>query len=308
MLTTPYSEIYTKIKMINKILVPLDGSASSEIVLPLAEAVAGKSSAGIILTTATGQDSQDLEPLYRSYLEKVKEKLRAHLRSHEGMAYKLDIHVLKGAPADEILRYSDEISADMIVMASRGSTTHGPWLLGSIATRVTVASTKPVLVVKNPVDKTSLDQGKLFQKILVPLDGSAAGEAALPFTEQLALVMGSELILFHAMQPAATWMGAGIGGTYAAIEIPENVKRVASGYLENLSKRLRAKGLNVKVVLQDGPAAELIVNYAKTEGVDVIAISTHGRTGISRWVFGSVTEKVLRYGDFAVLVVRASQL
>ena len=289
-------------------LVPLDGSGSSEMVLPFAEEIARKSAASIVLITATGLESQDLEPLYRSYLEQVREKLQAHLRSYgTGPAAKLEIHVLKGDPASEILRYADEVGADIIVMAGRGSTGRGPWLLGTIATRVSVASTRPVLVVKNHIEKVALDQDKIFQKILVPLDGSTAGEAALPFTEELAKTMGSELILFHAVQPAASWMGAGVGGTYAAIEVPEDVKRVASGYLENLSKRLRAKGLNVKVVLQDGPAAELIINYAKAEGVDVIAISTHGRTGISRWVFGSVTEKILRYGNPAVLVVHASK-
>jgi len=295
--------------MIQKILVPLDGSSSSEMALPFAEAIAEKSDAGIILTTATRPDSPDLEPPYRSYLEQVGEKLRVHLESHgNGTPSKLDIHVLKGSPADEILRYADEVDADIIVMAGRGSTGDGPWLLGSIATRVTVASTKPVLVVKNPVAKTTLEPGKIFQKILVPLDGSMPGESALPFTEELAKIMGSELILFHAVQPTASWMGAGIGGTYADIEVPENLKTSSLNYLQGMQKRLLSKGLKVKVVLQDGPAAELIINYAKAEAVDVIAVSTHGRTGFSRWVFGSVTEKILRYGDPAVLVIRASKI
>lgn len=295
--------------MIQKILVPLDGSDSSEIALPLAEAIVEKSSASIFLITIAGLESQNLEPLYQSYLEQVKEKLQARLRSYRASpATKVEIHVLKGNPAEEILGYADEINADIIVMAGRGSTGHGPWLLGSIATRVTVASTKPVLVVKNRTENSALEHDKLFKKILVPLDGSTAGEAAMPFTGELASATGSELILFHAVQPAASWIDAGIGGTYASIEVPEDVKAITLNYLEGLRKRLLKKGLNVKVVVQDGSPAELIINYAKTEAVNVISISTHGRTGISRWVFGSVTEKILRYGSTSVLVVPANKI
>jgi nucleotide-binding universal stress UspA family protein len=172
---------------------------------------------------------------------------------------------------------------------------------------VTVASTKPVLVVKSDDVKPGTDKRKLFQRILVPLDGSPAGESALVFTEELAAIMGSELILFHAVQPAASWMDAGIGGTYAAIEVPESVKSAAKRYMEDVQKRLLGKGLKTKIVLRDGPAAELIIEYAKNEGVDAISISTHGRTGINRWVFGSVTEKILRYGPSSVLVIRAAK-
>jgi nucleotide-binding universal stress UspA family protein len=295
--------------MLQKILVPLDGSSAAEIVLPFAEEIATKSAAGITLVTATGTEPQDLEPLYRSYLDRTRDKVQDQLSGYPaGSAVKLDTRVLKGSPADEILHYAEEAKTDLIVMASRGSTSHGPWLLGSIARRVTVASTEPVLVVKNPATQTAVEQKKIFKRIMVPLDGSPAGEAALPFTEELASKLGSELILFHDIQPVASWVGYGMGASYAAIEEPENVRRVALAYLESVRVRLAKKGLPVKVVLQDGAPAELIIEYAKAEAVDVIAISTHGRSGISRWVFGSVTEKVLQYGKPAVLVVRTSKV
>ena len=295
--------------MLQKILVPLDGSSGAEIALPFAEEIATKSAAGLTLVTATGTEPQDLEPLYRSYLERTREKVQTQLTGYPAGSYvKLDTRVLKGSPADEILHYAEEAKTDLIVMASRGSTSHGPWLLGSIAHRVTVASTKPVLIVKKPATPEAIEQRKIFKNIMVPLDGSAAGEAALPFAEELALSLGSELILFHAIQPATSWVGYGMGASYAAIEEPENVRAVASSYLESVRVRLVKKGLPVKAVLQDGAPVELIMAYAKAEAVDVIAISTHGRSGISRWVFGSVTEKVLQYADSAILVVRTSKV
>ena len=293
--------------MLQKILVPLDGSVSAEIALPFAEEVAAKSNASIALVTATGSGSEDLYPLFRSYLERISEKMRASLASYGTAAAVTDRSVVSGSPADAILRYADEINADLVVMAGRGSTGPGPWMLGSIATRVTIASQIPVLVVKTTAEKTAIEQKKIFKRILVPLDGSAAGEAALPVTQELARIMASELILFHVVQPAATWVGYGMGASYVAIQEPENVKAAALAYLESVRKRVSSKGLSVNTVLEDGAPAERILEYSRNEAVDVIAISTHGRSGVSRWVFGSVTQKVLQFAQPAVLVVHAGK-
>ena len=293
--------------MIQKILVPLDGSSAAEIVLPCAEEIATKSASSIILIMATGLNRQDLEPLYSSYLEQIRKKLQARLVSHRAsQATKLVCRVLKGAPADEILSYADEVNADLIVMASRGSTRHGPWLLGSIATRITMACPKPVLVIKKPANKVAVEQGQIFKKILVPLDGSICGEAALPVAEALARTMSSELILINAVEPIETWVD--YGAVYAGMPAPEDERAIPIAYLESLRDRLIGKGLTVKVVVQDGAPADVIVNYARTEDIDTIAISTHGESGITRWFFGSVTEKVLHHGESAVLVVHANKV
>lgn len=294
--------------MIKKILVPLDGSSSAEIALPFAEEIAARTAADIFLMTATGSVSIEVEPLFRPYLEKTRENVRAAVSGYGARgATGPYIAVLSGPPADAILKHAEGVKADLVVMAGRGSTGPGPWSLGSVATRVSVASPIPVLVVKNPAEETSIKQKKIFKKILVPLDCSAAGEAALPFTEALAEALGCELVLLHAVQPAATWMGYGAGGDYLAIQEPEDVRAAATVYLKALQKRLTAKGLAAKIELEDGVPAERIIHYAGAEGIDAIAISTHGRSGISRWVFGSVTQKVLQFAKPAVLVVRAGK-
>jgi nucleotide-binding universal stress UspA family protein len=292
--------------MIKKILVPLDGSSSAETALPFAAEIAAKSSAEIVLMTATGSASKDLETLFRPYLEKTRDRVWNIVAGYgTGAPARPNIAVSSGPPADAILQYAAEIKADLVVMAARGSTGPGPWSLGSIATRVTVASPIPVMVVKDPPEKTAVEQKKIFRKILVPLDCSPAGEAAVPFVQTMAKSLGCELILFHAVQPAATWLGYGAGGDYMAIQEPEDVRAAAAVYLEGLQKRLALKGLAVKTVLEEGVSAERIINYSRTEPIDAIAISTHGRSGISRWVFGSVTQKVLQAAKPPVLVVRA---
>jgi nucleotide-binding universal stress UspA family protein len=78
-------------------------------------------------------------------------------------------------------------------------------------------------------------------------------------------------------------------------------------YLDGIGKKLKGKGLGVSSVVVIGSSADQIIDYAKANTIDLIAMSTHGRTGIGRWIFGSVTDKVLHAGDTPVLVARTSK-
>lgn len=290
--------------MITKILVPLDGSSAAEMSLAYAEALALKNGASIMLVTAAGRDSKTMEPLFGSYLEKTASAVSSALMGKRSI---VETRILQGAPADEILRFADEGGYDLIVMSSRGATGPGPWQLGSIAIRVTIASPHPVLVVKNPALTPPERTRRVFERILVPLDGSDTGEAALSLASEIAQLQKSRIILFYALQPNVSWAGNVFGGAYATIQEPENTSQSASSYLQGVQKRLAANGIDAEAILQNGPPAELIINYARRESVDLIAMSTHGRSGISRWLLGSVTEKVLTHGGLNVLVVPAGR-
>jgi len=139
----------------------------------------------------------------------------------------------------------------------------------------------------------------------VPLDGSKLGEAALPYVENLAIMARSEVVLFQAVAPLDDIMlvaGQQEGmGSYAS-----NVCCVAAGYVEGLRDGLAAKGILVRTEVHEGHPAESIVDFANREGIDLIAMSTHGRSGIRRWVFGSIADKVLHAADIPVLLIRAS--
>lgn len=294
--------------MLKKLIVPLDGSAAAEIVLPYAEEIAAKSGSGMTLVMAIGPEPKDPQ-VSDAYLERVKVKMEAVLRDYGvDTAGRISAQQLKESPAEAINRYADETGADLIVMASRGSTSKGPWLLGSVASKVSMASSKPVLVVKKAAQNTAIEQRKIFKKIMVTLDGSPCGEEALPQAQELARLTGAELIIFHAVEPISSWVGYGIGAYYIDNAEPENVGAEASAYLKGIQNRLSETGLVIKTVLEEGSPADIIINYAKAEGVDAIVISTHGRSGVSRWVFGSVTEKVLQHGEPAVLVVHACKI
>ena len=149
----------------------------------------------------------------------------------------------------------------------------------------------------------------MFKKILIPLDGSKLGEAALPHVENLAIMANSEVILYQAVPPADGIVLSPDGEIFSTVReegANSGLSDAAQKYLDGLKDKLASNGVTVRTEVQPGHPAESIIDFAKAEGIDLIAMSTHGRSGISRWVFGSVADKVLHAAETPVLLVRAS--
>lgn len=151
----------------------------------------------------------------------------------------------------------------------------------------------------------------MYERILVPLDGSQVGETALPAVEELAQKLTPstkvELILFQTTTQLTHYIIAGEASTsvpYTEKEIVQ-IKQKSAEYLENVAQRLRAKGIDARtIVTTSSSAAEEIMRIADEVKADLIAMASHGRHGLSRWAFGSVTDKVLRSSTVPVLIVR----
>ena len=292
--------------MYERILVPLDGSSAAEIVLPYTEELASKFGAAIILVIVSEHTVDERDHLYRTYLERITEQVKLQLEGWgaRGRA-KLKSEVLVGRPANEILRYADKNNVSIITMASRGHFGQGPWLLGNIAAKVLRATNLPVLLIRSSPENETLQRTRLIRRILVPLDGSVTGEAAIPQAETLARALGAELILFHAVEPLTGFIGSEAYAIYPEKEGQRS--EAAVGYLDRVEKGLQEKGLRTSSAVDLGSASEKILEYAEANFIDLIAMSTHGRSGIGRWVFGSVTDKVLHAGDTPVLTVQATR-
>jgi nucleotide-binding universal stress UspA family protein len=145
----------------------------------------------------------------------------------------------------------------------------------------------------------------MYERVLVPLDGSERAEAILPFVEKMAGPLDAEVVLVWVIEPLPT------GELIAAAGVvdPDAWSRQeleAKQYLTDLESRLRAKGLRVQSRLPRGQAADQIVATAVASGSDLIAMTTHGRSGIGRFLFGSVGEAVLRASPVPVLMFRAT--
>jgi len=151
----------------------------------------------------------------------------------------------------------------------------------------------------------------MFERILVPLDGSKIGEAALDHVERLiskiAPSVKTEVVLFQVLTSLSHYVIAG----EASVQVPYTDKEImyitkkAKEYLNKAGECLKSKGISIKTKVATGKAEVEIVKAADELKVDLIAMSTHGRSGLSRLTFGSITAKVLRTTNVPVLVVRA---
>ncbi len=146
----------------------------------------------------------------------------------------------------------------------------------------------------------------MYRKILVPLDGSALAEAALPPVVELAQCTGAHIVLLRVMvTPVYEYMMTDPGVVALTAEARTINRQEVENYLESVAAGLRQKGLAVTTETCDGPIADSILDYAESIHADLIAMSTHGRSGIARWLLGSVAERVVHAATRPVLLVRA---
>ena len=150
----------------------------------------------------------------------------------------------------------------------------------------------------------------MYEKILVPLDGSEVAEAALPNVADLALKMAPETVVEVSLLQVITAINYNVLTESGSAQIPyteselAQIKQTALNYLEKVADGLRGQGIQVKTIATVGHAAEEIINAAHETDAHLIAMSTHGLSGLKRWALGSVTDKVLHESDIPMLIVR----
>lgn len=143
----------------------------------------------------------------------------------------------------------------------------------------------------------------MYRKILVPLDGSKTAEGVLPHAKALAYSEGAQLILLTvAANPALDYAFSDPG---IAQRAEEEEQSRSKKYMAQVETNLKAAGFKVSVVLRVGAVADVILRTAEELQADVIAMSTHGRTGPARWLLGSVAERVVRSSKVPVMLIRA---
>ncbi|MBK7456540.1 MAG: universal stress protein [Anaerolineales bacterium] len=143
----------------------------------------------------------------------------------------------------------------------------------------------------------------MYRKILVPLDGSKVAEGVLPHAKSLAYSEGAELILLTVgANPALDYAFSDPGLAQQAIQEQEDR---SSKYITEIEAQLKSAGFKTSTQMRVGSVADVILGVAEELQVDVIAMSTHGRTGPARWLLGSIAERVVRNSNIPVLLIRA---
>lgn len=206
--------------------------------------------------------------------------------------------VLRGRPATEIVDAARELEADLVVLGSRGHGTIELMLLGSVSAEVVDHSPAPVLVAR----------GDRIERIVLAWDGSdcAARAAAVLRWPTFA---ASTITVLGVAQPAIPWW-AGLSGPEIPSTIPMYADAASASREEHerlartMADELRAAGLAAEPALRSGDPAQEIIAVARARSTDLIVIGTHGRTGLSRLVLGSVARNVVQHAPCSVLVSR----
>ncbi len=268
-----------------RILLPLDGSPLSEAAVPFAARFARLRSGQVtILRSGRGDDEES----NTAYLNQV-----AVLVAEEGL--ECTRVVSNENPENAILEAAEE--HDLVVMSSHGQSGLGRWLLGSTTTRVIQGCRCPVLVVGGKALEAECD----FRRIMIPLDGSEACLKALPVAQQVAAEHEAEVILFRALITSDLDHSL---PTMAAAHEAE--KAMAEEYLEQARQSVELE--KVRCLAFGASPAQGIVEAVETEEVDLLVMTTHGRSGLVRFLCGSVTERVLQTAPCPVLVVNPGEL
>jgi nucleotide-binding universal stress UspA family protein len=142
---------------------------------------------------------------------------------------------------------------------------------------------------------------EMYKKILVPLDGSALAECVLPHVKAIALGCSiGKVVLLRVVEPVPPEAPPALD-----FELFQKAGlKAAEKYLAKIKAKLSKEGLKVEAKVLTGRPAETITDFAKREKVDLIALATHGRSGISRWVFGSVADRLVRSSSIPIVLIR----
>jgi nucleotide-binding universal stress UspA family protein len=300
--------------MYRRMLIPLDGSKTAETILPYARFLAGSLKLPVELLAVI--DVYNLAPLrnerdedfLRSIIEKTVQEARDYLddvaRSLPGIT--TCCFVEKGKPEEAIIEKAADDKETLIAMATHGRSGINRWVLGSVAEKVLRATTSPLLVVRGGEDG-KLDVEAAFDTILIPLDGSELAESVVPTAVALAKAVNARVVLARAYElPLATYAGADEYYIPKYDELKAMLEQEAGAYLEAEVNELKGNGVEkVYSVVLEGAAPEKIIDLARKTSKNLVAMCTHGRSGVKRWVLGSVTEKVVRHSGEPVLVISA---
>jgi len=300
--------------MYTRMLIPLDGSKTSEKVLPFARILAGTLKLPIELLevvdigAATAHIAADKARYLDTIIAEGESASREHLDEIAATFAGLPVSckVERGRPADVIIERAEAEKGTLIAMATHGRSGINRWMMGSVAEKVLRGTTTPLFLVRAS-DAVPAAAPAAIKSIVVPLDGSALAESVLPTVCEVAKQLDLEIVLCRAYELAATAYYGSEDYLPNYDEMLRDLREEVEGYLKKKAETLKASGFTkITWAALAGSDAEEIVRYANKFPDALVAMSTHGRSGAARWALGSVTEKVVRHAEEPVLVVHAA--
>jgi nucleotide-binding universal stress UspA family protein len=296
--------------MFERILLPLDGSELAEIAIPYAEELASRLGAEVILYHVYGHEHQQQEHMHQMYLDRLAESMERNIRKgqRKSTSVKVITKVEAGEPTENICNLVDKNKVDLIIMTAVSTSGRKIGkMLGSVTDHLCRTVPIPVMLIRLQDTQRTGGKERLINRILIPLDGSELSKLALLVGEELASELNASATLFqmaHKFRPYYGGMGTLEYIDYTKFD--EDAKNQVSAEMSALETELKEKGLDVTNVVTSGfDAAGEIIDVCKQIGIDLVVMSTHGRSGVDRWVLGSIAEKILRHGETPLLLAHA---
>jgi nucleotide-binding universal stress UspA family protein len=300
--------------MYTRILVPLDGSKTAEKALPFARFLARQLKLPVELLEVIDiaeigrRIPADKAQFVGAALENVERSRAKYLKEIAGTFPEVAVScaVEKGTVAEVIVDKAAAEKNTLINMATHGHSGIKRWLLGSVAEKVLRGTTNPLLLIRATEEAKTEGEASL-RSVIVPLDGSELAECALPTIAELAQSLQLEVVLFRAYTIPYSALAVDPEGFYLVSdeELISAMRDEVLAYLNKKAEAMKKSGVDrVSTVAEYGFAADEIISLARKTPDNLIAMCTHGRSGVKRWVLGSVTETVVRHSGNPVLVTR----
>lgn len=298
--------------MIRTILVPLDGSELAEQALPHAGRLARLTGAELVLLRAApfaADPGKPPSPL-RVTVRDAEDYLQALWHRLADAGVRARTEVLHSAPAEAIAFTARACGAELIVMCTHGYTGVQRFLLDSVAEAVLRQTTTPVFFVRAS-DQPQPPRDDPYGKVLVPLDGTPFAETALTYLHGAGCCFVAGIVLLRAVAPPVPPYSADLSGLAAPVALEplqwtiDQEQEAARQYLAQVVARQRDGRITVSHV-QTGSAAQAIVEAASEQGIELIVMATHDRTGLDRLTHGSVARHVLRHASVPVLLLHGA--
>jgi nucleotide-binding universal stress UspA family protein len=275
--------------LLQRLIVPLDGSSAAETILSEARRFLHRSDSELVLVRAEFPVVTDMVPGIvaadvgeaRAYLERVAGTL-------EEQGARVQVVAESGPAVEVILRTVAERKGTLIAMSTHGRTGAARAVMGSVAEQVLRRSPVPVLTVRTLRAAAAVppDERQPLRNVLLPLDRSERSLQALAPAADLCRLFGARLLLLHVLER-------------------DEDQVTADAWFRAVETRAGSQGVAVTTLIETGSVADEILDVARFHDADLIAMATHGRRGLGRLAMGSVTEEVLRKSFVPLLAVRS---
>lgn len=270
----------------------------------------GAAAGGLEMSSPTPRGTDD--PMHGRYLEQIEEGRQTHAKDYlehvrqslKDVEEPISAVVVEEAPASFIVEEAEKEPGTLVVMSTHGRSGLRRWTHGSVTDRVLHATTGPLLVVRAR-EESEFAEDQQLTHVVVPLDGSTLAEQALPHAVQLALELKMTISLVRVLPSPQGYM---VGDGHYASVLPDYIdqeKQTALEYIREIRTSLHKQGIaSVEGHVLEGHPAESILDFADKMANSMVVMMTHGRSGMGRWILGSVADHVIRHAGRPILVLR----